>query len=251
MIHSLKIKKLKGTNFNYVTEHEVSCNNFKINKTFNFKKGLNVIVGNNATGKSTLIKMLAEYTFSKDGISSLKNYDNGKYDFIPGIEVKNNFDICVFKTINILETDDDFKLNEFENFKKCYESLHISDGEKILLSIENVFNDMFNPLKSNFNKIDNFYNKKAYDQIITYISTHNIKEDENIYTVLMDEPDKNLDIHNINMMYNIFNNQKPNGQMIITLHNPLLIYMLTKLDNINFIELTPNYINEIKNLIVS
>ena len=35
-------------------------------------------------------------------------------------------------------------------------------------------------------------------------------------------------------------------QLICVIHNPILIYKLSKLDYINFIELTEGYLNEIK-----
>ena len=68
-----------------------------------------------------------------------------------------------------------------------------------------------------------------------------VNEEEPVFTVLMDEPDRNLDIDNVQQIFEILSNQKENGQMIVSIHNPLLIYSLSKLENVNIIELTKGY----------
>lgn len=40
------------------------------------------------------------------------------------------------------------------------------------------------------------------------------------YTVLMDEPDRNLDIDNIMQIYNVLSFHKPQTQIIAIIHNP-------------------------------
>ena len=42
--------------------------------------------------------------------------------------------------------------------------------------------------------------------------------------------------------------QKEMTQLIRVIHNPILIYKLSKLDYINFIELTDGYLEEINNV---
>lgn len=64
------------------------------------------------------------------------------------------------------------------------------------------------------------------------------------YTVLMDEPDRNLDIDNIMQIYNVLSFHKPQTQIIAIVHNPALIYKLSKLDCVNFIEMTEGYLNK-------
>ena len=65
------------------------------------------------------------------------------------------------------------------------------------------------------------------------------------YTVLMDEPDRNLDIDNVMQIYNVLSFHKPQTQIIAIVHNPALIYKLSKLDCVNFIEMTEGYLNKI------
>ena len=65
----------------------------------------------------------------------------------------------------------------------------------------------------------------------------------------MDEPDRNLDIINIDDIYGILSFHKPQTQIIASIHNPLLIYKLSKIEDINFIELEENYLMKVKTAI--
>lgn len=65
------------------------------------------------------------------------------------------------------------------------------------------------------------------------------------YTILMDEPDRNLDIDNIMDLYKVLSFHKPQTQIIAVIHNPALIYKLSKLDCVNFIEMTRGYLNKV------
>ena len=66
----------------------------------------------------------------------------------------------------------------------------------------------------------------------------------------MDEPDRNLDIDNIQQVYGILSERKEHTQIIAIVHNPILIYKLSKLKDINFIQMERGYLNKIKNLIL-
>ena len=55
------------------------------------------------------------------------------------------------------------------------------------------------------------------------------------YTILMDEPDRNLDIDNIMDLYNVLSFHKPQTQIIAVIHNPAL----------NFIEMTKGYLKKV------
>ena len=71
------------------------------------------------------------------------------------------------------------------------------------------------------------------------------------YTFLLDEPDRNLDITNIDSVYEILSHRKEMTQLITVIHNPVLIYKLSEVkgkNKINFIELTDGYLNDIKNV---
>ena len=80
-----------------------------------------------------------------------------------------------------------------------------------------------------------------------YIKKNTIDFKEKEYTILIDEPDRNLDIENIKEIYCILGNRKKNTQVIAVIHNPLLIYRLSSQKDINFIEMEPGYLEKIKN----
>lgn len=58
------------------------------------------------------------------------------------------------------------------------------------------------------------------------------------------EPDRNLDIDNIMDLYKVLSFHKPQTQIIAVIHNPALIYKLSKLDHVNFIEMTKGYLKK-------
>ena len=63
----------------------------------------------------------------------------------------------------------------------------------------------------------------------------------------MDEPDRNLSLKNIQNIKSILSFHKQNIQVIAVIHNPLLIYSLSKNKDINFIEMSKGYIKKVKN----
>lgn len=124
------------------------------------------------------------------------------------------------------------------------------------LFLKKMFNDKnldlrfpFDEFKKRYNNCNESWNKKIKD-LEEYYKRNTIKiEGEYQFTVLLDEPDRNLDIENINSIYNILSYKKPNVQIIAIIHNPILIYKLSKHKDINFIELKRGYINKIQNII--
>ena len=106
---------------------------------------------------------------------------------------------------------------------------------KELMSKRNSSNDLW---KERFTNLLKYYKENSF------VPT----QDDFSFTFLIDEPDKNLDISNIDELYNVLSYQKEMTQLICVIHNPILIYKLSKLDYINFIELTDGYLEEIKNV---
>jgi ABC-type lipoprotein export system ATPase subunit len=65
----------------------------------------------------------------------------------------------------------------------------------------------------------------------------------------MDEPVNGLDIDNLEQVFDILNSIRDDTQLIVSAHNPLLIYKASKNPSINFIELTEGYLNKIINFV--
>ena len=65
----------------------------------------------------------------------------------------------------------------------------------------------------------------------------------------MDEPDRNLDIDNIDEVVGVLGTPKEMTQIIAAVHNPLIIGQLSKKSYINFIEMTPDYVSKVHDAI--
>jgi ABC-type enterochelin transport system ATPase subunit len=90
-------------------------------------------------------------------------------------------------------------------------------------------------------------NENIFTQYIDYVKEHIVDfGNNNEYTVLIDEPDRNLDIFHINEIFAILNTRKEKTQLISVIHNPILIYKLSKNKDINFIEMKDGYIDSVK-----
>ena len=96
----------------------------------------------------------------------------------------------------------------------------------------------------------NDYWKERFTNLLKYYKSNSFisTPDEFAFTFLIDEPDKNLDISNIGELYDALSYQKEMTQLICVIHNPILIYKLSKLKHINIIELTDGYLDEIKDV---
>ena len=77
----------------------------------------------------------------------------------------------------------------------------------------------------------------------------NSLKSEDIFTILMDEPDQGLDVGNLEEIYGMVSYNKPQTQLIAAIHNPVLIYKLSKLDYVNIIEMSKDYLNKVKQFI--
>ncbi len=255
MIHSISFNKISRSRFEYVKEVDSkTINVLRKSKVIKFTKGLNLIIGENGCGKSTLINMLGFYTFSNTGVSTLKTGLNNdsinnffNHNDIPcdGINVTNDYRLKVHKLVVDDDRDNEDMLSSFEKFGSYFNSINLSEGQKLIYAIHNTFNKMFtDDLLFDHSALSVRVNdvwKNYQDEIKKYIMLNQVNEVEPVFTVLMDEPDRNLDIENVQQIYDILSNQKENGQMIVSIHNPLLIYSLSKLENINIIELTKGY----------
>lgn len=258
MIHKIHIKDPNNSNFCYINNKDISTK-FNIPKEIIFKKGKNIIVGENGCGKSTLINIIAEYTFCKKTEYS-KITETGIHRLFQanktnlGIKVFANYNISTYKTVFGTEVNSDEILSEFHSFKNYVNKRLISSGEETLQTITSLFEIMFSEKYREFNKSllsfsTNDVWVEMFEKLNNYFKEHHIKEEIPIYTVLLDEPDRNLSLSNIKSLYTVLSVNKDNEQMICAIHNPILIYKLSKLEHINFIELTPNYIKNIETFI--
>lgn len=148
MITSVKIKDNTKTPFEYVSDIEA----FENGREFIFKPGVNVIIGKNGSGKSTLLNIISMYALCDKSMCS--EMPDEALDFPPifddddkvldGIDISSDYIGKVFRLLPSTETNRDSVLKNISNFDLYANSIQKSYGEKVVLSLESLFNLMFN-----------------------------------------------------------------------------------------------------------
>lgn len=250
MIQKVTISDNKKAPFHYIQE----LGAFKNGTTYEFKSGVNIIVGKNGCGKSTLMKLIQSYL-----MVGYEECDRGSYNInvrrlygfaeeIPdGIDVYADYDKNTFRVSHFGEKSEDDTLRSFRDFGTTYVQSHSSTGEGIKQSMYSLFQYIFSD-KVNL-KYDYGYFKKLKPDYADYIDRHRIDDPDNEWTILMDEPDRNLSIDNINDLKGILSCHKPNTQIIAVIHNPLLLYWLKRHIDVNIIEMSKGYMDEIEKFV--
>ena len=254
-------------NENLPIRYSYKLESLKNGTKFDFINGVNIIIGKNGSGKTTLLKNIASYLLCNNTYySKLPNFsmfgealkmDNLFNDtqLRDGMKINCDYSGVVYNYIPCNSQQNTWDINILSNFIECGDK---SAGERIKYEIYSLFDIAFSnkniqfPIKEIISQRDNSndYWKERFTNLLKYYKENSIivNPDEFAYTFLIDEPDKNLDISNIDELYKILSYQKEMTQLICVIHNPILIYKLSKLKYINFIELTDGYLEEIKDV---
>lgn len=252
MIYKVVIKDNKKSPIRYLSD----LDNFQNGKEYIFKPGVNIIVGENGCGKTTLMNLIKKYL-----MVDYMDCDKGKYrcninslyedalnnrSLLDGVDVYADYQRNTFRLSHAGEKEKDQAVETFEDFGTIFSQKHSSTGESVLVAINSLFNYMF----SKKAKLTYDYSQfKESDPLYwEYIKSHQ-QEGSDEWTILMDEPDRNLDIENIDQIKGILSFHKEQTQIIAVVHNPLLIYNLSKKRSINIIEMTEGYIHKVNQLV--
>lgn len=248
MITKVVIKDNDNTPIPYLA----NLDNFKNGKEYTFKDGANVIVGENGCGKTTLLKLIERYLMVDYTECSRGMFNSNINALCPpisniildGIDVYADYTKNTFRLSHKGEKERGQALNSFEDFETSFEQAHSSTGEGVLVSLNYLFGYIFGKkARLTFDYHDQF--KDTYPTYVEYVGKHKVEcADE--WTILMDEPDRNLSLDNISQIKAILTYHKPHTQIIAVVHNPLLIYALAKEDGVNFIEMSKGYIKKVK-----
>lgn len=147
MITSVKIKDNTKTPFKYVSDIET----FENGREFIFKPGVNVIIGKNGSGKSTLLNIISMYMLCEKYMCSEMPAE--ALDFPPifddddkvldGIDISSDYAGKVFRLLPSAEMNRDSVLKNISNLDLYVNNIRRSYGEKMVLSLESLFNLMF------------------------------------------------------------------------------------------------------------
>lgn len=248
MVTKVIIKDNKKSPIDYIS----TLKNFKNGKEYEFKTGVNVIVGENGSGKTTLLNLIRAYLLVDLSECSAGYWNCNINALFPslvdhsrmldGVEVfadyqRNTFRLCHKgeRRNNDEVFEDDISISEFMNQKWS------STGEGVLAAMDSMFKRMYGDKRRL--TFDYLQFKDNYIAYMKYIHDHVIEGDE--WTILMDEPDRNLSIDNISQIEGILSFHKEYTQIIAVIHNPLIIYSLSKNPDVNFIEMTKGYVKKV------
>lgn len=224
---------------------------FRNGKEFAFKPGINIIVRKNGSGKTTLMRIIESYLLVDKEQCSAGAYNNNinrlhagtASKLLDGIDVYADYQKNTFRLCHAGEKRDDDVMADFNSFGMYFTQLHSSTGEGVTISIQKMLNNIFGGKA----KLSFDYAKMGenYPEYAKYIQQHTVT-DHNEWTLLMDEPDRNLDIENAKDILRMLSYRKEQTQLIAVVHNPLLICALSKDPGVHFIEMTRGYVNKVK-----
>lgn len=249
MITRLKINNNIRTPLSYIE----SLDNFKNGTEYSFKPGVNIIVGENGCGKTTLMKLLklylvVGYNECERGIFNSNINSIAKFNAFDGVDVYADYDKNTFRLSHAGEKQKDKAIETFDDFGMAYIQAKSSTGESVNIAIKKLLKLMFSQdvnLKFDYDQF-----KEDYPEFHKYILEHREKDCPNEFTILMDEPDRNLSLKNLKGIKEILSFHKENTQIIAVIHNPLLIASLSKIPDVNFIEMTEGYVKKMRDAVM-
>jgi len=225
----------------------------KNKKIFTFKPGINIIVGKNASGKSTLLKLIARHFHCEQGgISYLTNpsiYEIFGFDekkIYKGYEITHDGQPVGYhspeKEIGIYSGtfDDDF----MDDGIKSLLTRQVSQGQKTISNISNITKKLSatNEIKCSMNKnrVNDLWVKKIDNAYELLNRGKTLKPSQK--TLLLDEPERSLDLENELGFFSILEKIKDKYQIIIATHSPFAFFI----SDAHYIEITRGYHNLIK-----
>lgn len=241
-------------------------------KVVRFKPGLNVVIGENGCGKSTLIKLLSTYCFCENGMPGLpadvevwdtveKVFPNTSFwarvdnthDYTPiqSVRLERDCDYPVMKMRGIMDYSNDEVLSSFERVSDLYNGYRQSSGQNMLHSVAR-FTLQVKKMTKDYTRHSvipegcfNSTFRELFDKLKEWIDRTTVPMPDGRPSVLMDEPDASLDVKRLLMLRDWLIASAKSVQVIVVLHNPLLIRSLSDA-GATVVQLSKGYLKMIK-----
>lgn len=236
----------ESKNFAYANKLEY----FQQNKKVEFKPGLNIIFAPNGTGKSTLLKIAAQFTASEQGGVStitqswLQTIAGFKESNLKGLVVKHDGQPVMYNNPReavglfggMAAFDDDFMQEGIEEVQR-HESTGYTTLARLGKIVQTIAGDRAFPEK--------IVQKTSLTEMAQKMLEASIPLGQK--TILLDEPESGLAIHAQSKLWNMINKaaKEKDLQIIVATHSPFALTCRA-----NFIELQPGYLEIAKSYIM-
>ena len=257
MIQKLKINDVTKSPFRHLPDV------FANGDEFEFSSDINIIVGENGCGKSTLLNLIKKYLLIEGGQCSegvfrsttkwlsrdyLLNDHNTDSDMFSGIDLYADWENDTFALVHDIEVKEmnERQVGGIYALVQAMDNGALSTGESVISSIELIMNRIFSSKSQP--KFDYSFVEGEIPLYWEYINSHRIDDNAKV-TLLMDEPDRNLSLKKLKEIKGVLSYQHPQVQLIAVVHHPLLIAELSKCDYINFIEMSPHYLRDVRSAV--
>ena len=264
MIYNLKLtNKFTDGILHYIWTNN-DCANIKnlLQNGIEFKDGLNILVGKNGGGKSTILNIIRYLTFCEGGFNSELNFHDLDTRFHLGdnenlyksFKMKADYNNLVFNLYsmrNDSSRSNDSVLKDRNTVLQFMDLRTKSNGQNQMGDLSQLIHIMFETQNYNVNQLITKFDKERNSDIFEdelnlakrfYAEN---QKDSNRVTILMDEVDQGLDIDNLEDIYSMLSANREDTQLIVSLHNIALIQKLRKLPFVNIIEVSEGYLNKI------
>lgn len=247
-------------------------------KTFEFKPGINLIVGRNACGKTSLLEVIRKMTFTDEKLFSFFGYQGDAFkahdtadELFPYVTMIGDYTKAIFNARTANEVtqatweEDGMTIqqtlyghrrskSQMQNdaFKLALVSLIHSTDEKYNGGRVNDAKDFVANVKNKLDpkKVNSLYGEK-YKVIQDYYDKNH--KDGKDYTLLVDELDSGADANTIIDIMTILTGNAPlkfDIQIIAPVHNFILINRAVRMieqgaQGIHIIEMTDGYLKEV------